>query len=204
LSSGILLVLLAAAGAQIPPVDQCASDPAFAAFRAELTQAIERRDADAILAKLADEVMVDFGGGHGKSAFAKAWNLDHPDQSGLWDELKTILRLGCTSERGGWSMPSLGSQLDAEADPLETYLAIVPGSPLRSEPRDDSFVVAQLNWDLLTLHDVTDDQKWLRVSLRDGRAGYVRSEETRNPLDYRMGVQRVHDALRITHFVAGD
>ena len=101
-------------------------------------------------------------------------------------------------------MPSLGSQLDAEADPLETYLAIVPGSALRSEPRDDSFVVAQLNWDLLTLHDVTDDQKWLRVSLRDGRAGYVRSEETRNPLDYRMGVQRVHDALRITHFVAGD
>jgi hypothetical protein len=189
---------------RLPPIDQCAADSDFVAFRAGLARAADRQNVGAIMAALDDKVLVDLGGGYGKAAFAKAWNLDDPKTSRLWAELKTILRLGCARSDDTWLLPSMFEQIGPEIDTLETYLAIVPESPLRQEPRNDGAVVARLDWDLLALREVVDGDRWYLVSLRDGRQGYVRADEVRNPLDYRMAVRRDRGAWRITAFVAGD
>ena len=189
---------------RLPPVDRCKGDASFTAFRMQLARAADRRDARAVMALLSDDVMVDFGGGSGKAAFAKAWKLDRPRESGLWDEVKTILRLGCVHEKSGWLMPSFGSQLEVHLDPMTTLFAIRPGSALRSQPRADAPVVTRLDWDVLILKEVSGDDGWLRVSLHDGREGYVRPAQVRSPLDPRMTVDRINGRLRITAFVAGD
>lgn len=204
MNSSLLVLLLASSVTRLPPIDQCTGDAAFAAFRAELANAADRRDVDTVMAMVDDNVLVDFGGGQGKEAFAQDWKLDDPDKSGLWSELKTILRLGCIAENEGWHMPSFGSQLDAKTDPVDALLAIDPGSALRSEPRDDGEVVAKLDWDVLKLKEVVPGEEWFLVSLEDGRTGYVRSEQVRSPIGYRIGVQSMSGMLRITTFVAGD
>jgi hypothetical protein len=115
-----------------------------------------------------------------------------------------LLRLGCWKGEGGYLMPSLFEQLGADVDTLETYVAIVPQAMLRSGPSADSAAVARLDWHVLRLERVSDDLKWYRVSLRDGRRGYVRASEARNPLEHRMLVARVGGVWRITALVAGD
>ena len=138
-----------------------------------------------------------------RRGFVAAWGLDKPQPSKVWGEIGTLLRLGCIRGAGGHLMPSLFEQIDAEQT-LETYVAIVPGSPLRAEPRAGAPAVATLHWDLLRLEDVMDDPAWWRVRLADGRSGYVRDAEARNALDYRMLVSEIDGVWRIRALVAGD
>ena len=201
----VALALAAARPNRLPPIDQCTKDISFRRFRQELTRISKERDSAALLEVLDDNVMTDFGPeGTGKAAFTKTWQFDEPDSSAVWDELGTILRLGCTVEDGVWAMPSLGHQLKDDADPFDTLLAVEPNSALRAEPSDDAKAIAKLNWDVLSMIEVLPDSDWFKVKLRDGRTGFVRKAQVRNPLDYRMIVQRTDTGFRITAFVAGD
>jgi hypothetical protein len=192
---------------RLPPVDQCASDPSFADFRDALLAAIERRDRDALLALVAEDIEVDFGGGAGRDYFASVWELDRPDTSRLWDELGRALRLGCARDPEGqyYSSPSMFLTGEAAfADPFTGAVAIRPGAELRSAPNAASDVVGALDWDVMTVPDWDHEASWQRVELADGRGGYVRSEDLRSPIDYRIVFQRIGGSWRITTFIAGD
>ena len=114
----LLCLLLAVPGAaagqrrQLPPVDQCAADASFAAFRTSLLDAIERRDSAFLLSIVADEITFNFGGGEGREAFRELWTLDRPETSGLWAELGAVLRLGCARDGDTIWAPSMFRQLD--------------------------------------------------------------------------------------------
>lgn len=189
---------------RLPPIDQCGSDASFQRFRSELARAVQRRDRAALLRLVDDDVQIDFGGGSGRKAFVAAWKLDKPGQSRLWNELRTLLQLGCVKGEGGYLMPSLFEQVGDDMDSLETYVAVVPGAPLRSAPRADAPVVATLYWDVLKLEEVSDDQQWSFVSTKGGRRGYVRLDQIRNPLDSRLLVVKTRGEWRIKALVAGD
>lgn len=207
MNSGALLaalIMAATAPTRLPPIDQCSDDPSFRNFRSELEQTVRRQDSARLLKLVDDNVQVDLGGnGFGKIAFTAAWALDKPQQSEIWEEIGTLLRLGCIRGEGGHLMPSLFEQIAPE-QMLETYVAVVPGSPLRSRPAAGAPAVATLYWDVLSLEEVMDDRKWWRVRLADGRRGYVRDVEARNPLDYRMLVGKMSGKWRIRALVAGD
>ena len=157
----------------------------------------------ALLRLASDDVQTDFGGGSGKVEFRRHWKLDRPDKSDLWAELTTILALGCTLDGSAALIPSLSEPMDT-LDPFESYVAIVPGSPLRREPRDGAEPVSTLDWHVLTLTSVSTDNLWYHVRLADGRSGYVRADEVRSPVDYRLVAERRGDRWLITALVAGD
>ena len=98
-----------AAGPRHPPIDQCAADRGFATFRAGLRKAISARDWPGFSAALADDVIVDFGGGAGKQAFAEAWDKGAPT-SRLWAQAKAALGLGCSVSGNTYEAPSIGRQ----------------------------------------------------------------------------------------------
>ena len=206
MSSSAFFTALALAGAapdRLPPIDQCQTEPSLVAFREALGDAAKKRDVEALLRLTIDDVQTDFGGGSGKAEFTRHWRLDRPDQSGLWTELAAILGLGCTLDGSTAVIPSLSEPMDS-LDAFETYVAIIPGSPLRREPREDSGAVAKLDWHLLTLKSATVDRRWFHVQLADGRSGYVRADEVRSPIDYRLVAERRGKRWLITAFVAGD
>ena len=110
----MLLLLLSAvpakaAGPRHPPIDQCAADRGFATFRAGLRKAIAAKDWPGFRASLADDVIVDFGGGAGKQAFAEAWDKGAPT-SRLWAQAKAALSLGCSISGNTYEAPSIGRQ----------------------------------------------------------------------------------------------
>lgn len=204
----LLVSLILAAGPgpdRRPPIDQCAQDPTFAAFRDALEQAIARRDRDQVVAILSDDVLVDFGGGAGRDDFVRAWALDRPHVSALWTELGTVLELGCAREQDGsfWA-PSLYLQLADQKDPFAAAIAIRPGAALRAAPDPASPLVATLDWDVVALQPWEGTGDWRPVALSDGRSGFVAGGDLRSPLDYRAGFARIDGEWRMIAFVAGD
>jgi hypothetical protein len=189
---------------RLPPVDLCASDQSFAAFRVQLRQAIAGKDRAFILAMITDDIEVDFGGGAGRGDFERTWTLDRPETSPLWEELGEVLDLGCVPDGEGlyWS-PSMFREEGID-DPFSAALAIHPGGALHEAADASSPVVATLDWDLLTVPEWNGEAAWQRAQTADGRSGYVRSSELRSPIDYRAGFRKIDGRWRMIVFIAGD
>jgi len=91
-----IAIALAIGAARIPPVDQCTRDRPFVQFRSELRRTVAKRDAEALLKVVADDVYASFGGYIGKKDFIELWKLGrNPRQSHVWQELGKALELGC-------------------------------------------------------------------------------------------------------------
>ena len=202
----LLAVPNAAAGQrrQLPPVDQCAADASFAAFRTSLLDAVERRDAAFVLSMIADDITFNFGGGEGRDAFRETWTLDRPEASGLWAELGAVLRLGCARDGDTMWAPSMFRQLDDLEDPTSALVALGGGAVVRAAPSEESAALERLEWDVLSWRSVDAPEGWLPVALADGRPGFVRRGEVRSLLDYRAGFVRRGGRWRMHYFIAGD
>jgi hypothetical protein len=101
----------------------------------------------------------------------------------------------------------LWSQNLGTDDPFSAFVSLGTEVPLRSEPREDAPIIRPLNWEVVTLTGPYNlDQAYLEVSTRTGDKGYVRFEQLRSEIDYRLIVSRdeASGAWRITHFIAGD
>ncbi|MGZ8361045.1 MAG: hypothetical protein ACXWUX_11050 [Allosphingosinicella sp.] len=206
--TAVLAVSLLAAPAAAPdrraPIDTCASDASFVAFRDNLRGAIARRDRAALLAVVTDATIVDYGGGVGRADFVSAWRLDDPANSPVWRELEDALGLGCArDEDGSFWAPSIAIQL-ADQDDLFSAMIARPGAVLRAEADAASAAVAGLEWDVLTLQSDDGSDDWLPVTLVDGRSGFVRREQVRALLDYRAVFERIDGRWVMSAFVAGD
>lgn len=186
-----------------PPIDQCAADASFAAFRASLREAIGRRDRAFILSIIPDDILVNFGGDRGREAFARQWRLDQAD-SPFWDELQGTLALGCAREEDEYVSPSLGPQLADQHDPFDVVVAVRSGAALRAAPDDGAAVLARLDWDVLQMRGVEAPEDWIAVRRADGREGFVRRADVRSPLDYRAHFARAGGRWQMYVFIAGD
>lgn len=205
-----LAALLAAAAppapfpARLPPIDQCKGDASFVQFRNKLTQIVAAQDRDRLLALLDANVMVDFGGGAGPVEFARHWSFDPEEYGNIWDQLETMLQLGCTNSNGIRLIPSLSGQLnDYGADEVFEMRLVLPGARLFKEPGNERTAVPVAAW---TVGRVTNSggDLWTGVKLADGREGFISDDLLYEPLGYRMLVDKRGGEWRITAFVAGD
>jgi hypothetical protein len=187
---------------RLPPVEQCQAEPGLSQFRADLHRAVVRKDQRALIAMLADDVEVNFGGDRGPELFAANWKFDEPVESHVWAELREALDFGCAPSGDAFVAPSFVTQFPDALDPFDTIIAR-PGAWLRRGRQDSAEGRVQLDWHLAT---VTDDSHsdWLGVKLIDGRRGFVRRGETISPLDYRLVFEKRAGQWLITAFVAGD
>ncbi|MGZ8998844.1 MAG: SH3 domain-containing protein [Allosphingosinicella sp.] len=203
---GLALLILSPSepARRLPPIDECASDLAFAAFRSGLIEAVEQRDAVRLLAAVGENIEFDFDDGSGRDRFATNWHLDRPQDSPLWDELGTVLSLGCARSGDGayWS-PSLAASNEID-DPFATFLVIRPGATMHASADAGSAVLANLDWDLVERVEWAGENPWWKVRLADGREGYVRGVDLRSPVDYRAGFERIDGRWQMTVFITGD
>ncbi len=202
---GLLLAIAAPDGlpARLPPIDACAADPSFAAFREELLAIIARRDTDRLLAIVTDDATFSFGGYEGPTGLVDLWGLGQPDESEMWGVLEGTFALGCAVDPDGVRVsPSFFLQAGDADDIFETYLAVTPGEALRARPEHDSAAIALLDWDVLTW--IGEDGGMYHMRLADGRTGYVEPAAVRGLLDFRVGFAHRDGRWRLIFFVAGD
>jgi len=194
---------------RLPPVDNCAAEPGFAAFRTQLLRAVARRDPAFIRSIAADDIVWNFGDEPGIVGFYAGWGLGQPATSRIWIELESMFRLGCArDEEGRLWVPALslaaGEEEDGE-EAVEQWLVLGPRVPLRAAPSETSGVVAVLDWEVVTATPddlgVTD---WFRVTLDDGRRGFLPGANIRSLAGHRAVFERRGGQWRMTAFVAGD
>ncbi len=184
----------------LPPRDECAADPGFAGFRAELLDIVARHDATRLLAIVTDDIRFSFGGGEGRANFAAEWGLADPDTSGLWVELAKALASGCARDEQTMSAPYIFRRFPDELDVFSSGVA-GPGARLyRTRVTDGDSVL--IPWEILD--EVERDGGWARVRLSDGRAGFVETIDVLNPTDYRAIFEKRDGRWRMTTFIAGD
>ena len=203
------LIVLAALLAQpeaiperLPPVESCSTEAGFGAFRARLKDVVASKDDQGLLAMLSDDVEVNFGGDQGPALFAANWKFDEPGESHVWPELEEALSQGCTQSGDALVAPSFVANFPHALDAFETVI-LPPGTVLRGGKRDDTPALGAMDWHLASVTD-DKDESWIAIRLVDGRRGFVRRDQTINPLDYRLVFEKRDGEWMITAFVAGD
>jgi hypothetical protein len=191
---------------RLPPVDQCAAEPGFRIFKDALKRSVERRDGDGLLALLAADVTVNFGGDTGRDAFARQWDLKAGSPHELWKQLGAILALGCGKSGSTLVMPSLASQFDSDSDEdvFDKLIVTSSAAELRAAPKPASARIASLSWDVVTALERRHQDDWVQVRLADGRKGWILGRQLRSLLDYRAVIEKRGGQWMITAFVAGD
>ena len=187
---------------RLPPVELCASEAGFSSFRSRLDDIIAKKDERSLLAMLSDDVEVNFGGDRGPALFAANWKFDERGESHVWAELEAAMKLGCSPTGDAFIAPSFVPRFPDTLDAFETVI-VRPGTQLRADRSDAAKGLGRLDWHLARVSD-DGGPAWLGVEILDGRKGFVRRDQTVNPLGYRAVFEKRGGKWLITAFVAGD
>lgn len=206
---------------KVYPVDEGPQDAGFVAFRQNLLDAVERRDASAIRAIVAEDIRYSFGADGAREGFLEEWGGDVPGGIGeaLYRELGDVLRGGGVwqdAPGGGrlFHAPYTSSAVDVE-DPYTTGVITGEGVNVRSAPSTQGRILAQLSYETVPLPQgvTTDgatvtldgrDYGWTPVELPGGQTGYVVDKYLRRPIGYRAWFEKLDGRWMMTSFIAGD
>ncbi len=185
------------------PRDECTSIAGASAFRERLASVVEARDIDGLVALAANDVQLDFGGGSGAQELRK--RLADKDWK-LWDELDTLLTLGCAAnDQGGITLPWYFNQKIEKIDPMMGMIVMGQDVPLRAGPGDKDKPVRMLSWDAVELAaGLQPDKPYQNVKLPDGTLGFVETSKLRSLIAYRMIASSRDGDWRFTTLIAGD
>ncbi|MBI1238925.1 MAG: hypothetical protein GC199_06230 [Alphaproteobacteria bacterium] len=194
-----------------PPIDESASDPDFNAFKERLEAIVAARDADALIAIVAPDIKISFGGDDGQAEFISGWQPEDPN-SPIWTELSAILSLGLTKEEMGWTGPYVFSRWPDQFDAFEYLLVLDKETPLLADPCDPASVLVTLGDAIVRQADPDDGGpsacdwplEYTSVDDEKGHKGYIATDRMRSPLDYRANFQKIDGEWRLAFLVAGD
>lgn len=199
--------------AKLLPFDEAPQDPSFFLFRARLLEALAARDTTFLYAHLAPEAHLSFGGHTGRAGLQELW---HPGEaeSELWSTLARVAAGGGAfqpTHQGGtrfvapyyWAAwDTLGLDAFSHGVVLGAHVRV------REAPGLESAVLDTLSHDVVRVADfypVGDEAEgWARVTLADGRTGYLSQAYLASPIGYRVGFEQRDGVWQITYFVAGD
>ena len=155
------------------------------------------RDKKAVLALSDPNIRTTFGGDGNASELEKVLTED------LWRELEEVLNLGGNFREGMFWAPYVYSAWPESHDAFEELAVIADDVPLRASADATAPAIATLSRDLVTRVS-QPEKEWQKVTLSDGKSGFVETKFVRSPVDYRAGFLRGPNGWRMNAFVAGD
>jgi|GEM_PF-571317 len=205
-----------AAESPFAPRDECSALVGGAPFLAALKAAVEMRDTAVLVALSANDVKLGFGGQDGAANLRTALDAEG---SVLWNELAEMIPMGCAAnDTGGMTIPYYFDQ-SSSLDPFEAMIVTGMDVQLREAPGDEAPVMASLTWrevakapepsgqGAAAISSAAEGWTKVRVPAR-GEAremlGYIRSEDLRSMVDYRLLASSRNGRWRITALLAGD
>ena len=185
------------------PRDECAAIPGAAEFRKQLAAVVGERDVEGLVALVANDVRLDFGGGEGANLLRA--HLLQSDRS-LWDELDDVLALGCAGNgQGGITLPWYFEQDFGSIDPMMGMIVRGEKIPLRSASEKDAEEMRALSWDVVQLVDgLQPGAPFQKVRLADKTEGYIETAQLRSLIGYRVIASSRNGKWSITSLASGD
>lgn len=207
----VLFLSLAAPvqAAKLVPVNDLVSDPLLADLVAKLLKACDEKDFKPFEEALAPDAISSFGGDAGPKGFRDVYGIDDPNSS-FWSEFKVALALGgAFMEDGRFAAPYVYANWPEDLDGFAHVAAIGDKTQLYSRPTDDAKILADVTHEVLQLVETDREspalppEGWIHV--KAGKTdGYVKSTETRSPVDYRAVFQKTANRWWLGAFVSGD
>lgn len=198
--------------ATLQPVDEAASDPDFARFRAELLQAVERRDTASLLAVVAPDIRSTFGDDNGRGAFRRRWELDRPGQSEVWGVLERVLRAGGRFRAAEgttlFMAPYVYAAWPAGFDGFEHVATTSDDAVVRARPDSSATAIGILPYRIVRIgwprSNESAGESWTEIELPDGRRAWIAAADVYSPVGYRAIFQLRDGAWIMSVLIAGD
>ena len=203
---------------KLTPIDQAELNSSFAAFRAQLLAAVEKKEVDFLLKHVDDQIKIGFGAEYGKEDFIKSWNLDKdPENSLVWQKLKEVLNLGGIFTNETLTSFTAPYTFHVSVDDPYGY-KVITGTQVRvrAEPRLQGSVLGSLNYDVVQSADLNPGElpvldtlnnevhSWEKIRTPQGNVGYVYGKFVRSPIDFRANFKQQADTWKMMFFLAGD
>lgn len=196
------------------PHDECTDQPGAGEFLANLRKAVAARDTNALVALAAEDIRLDFGGGAGVATLRSRLELAAEDDEpaarspGLWDELDTLLDMGCAADGAVLIMPWYFAQ-EIEVETGRGFIVTGEDVPLYTSISKESPVLDRISWDVVELvDDIRSTPEMRHVAWTDAEGdtidGFVAGEMLRSTIDYRLLANRRNNRWRITALIGGD
>ena len=192
--------------------DEGPQDPSFLKFRNALKDIIARKDAAALMKRVAPNIENSFDRAEsGAAKFRKGWKPEDP-KSELWPCLALIVNMGGNFDsKTAFSAPYVSSAFPSDVDVFEHVVVTAENAVMRSAPKADASVVRKLDRDILTLvksaskpqHEAGPDD-WSEVKDAKGAQGFVSDRDVRSPIDYRASFEKRKGRWLLTSLLAGD
>lgn len=132
-----------AAAEHLEPRNACTSMAGADEFRMTLVTAVANRDPDMLQTVIDPGILLDFGGGSGWEEMRA--RLDAADYR-LWDELDTVIRLGCDrAYQDSLVMPYYWGQDFGDMDAYGTYIVLGADVPMFATAKSERRI-ARLRW----------------------------------------------------------
>lgn len=202
----LILALTAASIAsadRLPPVDESAADPSFAAFKTRLLRILERRDVQGLISTLDPQIRAGFGEKEGIDAFHRYWKLDQPAQSRIWNELGKVLRLGVTRDDPEFIAPYVFTKFPHTVDAFRYAAVTRAGAAMHESSSSSSKVVATTDYDIVELLGGRQNG-WVEARTYEGATGWLPQGDVRSPIEYRAFFEKKGGDWKMTAFVTGD
>jgi hypothetical protein len=203
-----LSTTIASAEPQLLSIDESSKDKGFAAFKKDLTAAIEKRDAKFIESILTSDVLASFGEEKGPKGFQRIYDFKKADAP-FWREFAGVLALGGIFTRGRteFTAPYVFAEWPEDFDAIEYVALTAKDVVVRSAANAESKEIARLSYSILRLAAESDSpgqQPWVAVHNPKGGIGFVPASAMRSALNYRAQFRREFKAWKLASFLAGD
>ena len=187
---------------QMLPIDEAAEDTNLLAFREALLDAVEDRNIQFLEDHLAEN------GKYGFDGTTKELLLETWDES-MWIEMDKAVGLGgifFDEEKTEFITPYTFKGFPDNYDGFEFNVAISSDVKVYEIKDISSTVIDTLNYSVVKVPAMYEDELWTIVELPSGKLGYVKSEEIRSPIDYRVYFTKKPDSgeWEITGMLVGD
>jgi len=124
---------------------------------------------------------------------------------GLWEELETLLALGCAANgEGGITIPWVADQKTNVDEPGAAMLVMGENVPVYSAPDEAAPAIGTISWDVVEISGLGPDDRFQEVALPDGARGFIATDALRSLLDYRLTASSRNGKWSITTFLSGD
>lgn len=184
---------------RILPVDETSQNPEYLSFRDELLKKIDERDMNYLKAHVDPDILWS-GMERGADLLEMFWHEEE------WLELKRVLELGGKFddplEPSHFAAPYVTLLFPDTFDAFEYVVALKGDVKVYAERNERSDVLDVLDYEIVKA--AYEDGDWTPVTTPRGVKGYVKSKETRSPLNYRASFAVENGVWSLVAFVAGD
>lgn len=205
-----LTVQAATSSQKVYPADETVNDLSFMEFKLNLLKAIKAKDVEFILKIITPETKLSFGEDHGREGMERLWGLSHDKNSGFWDVMERILRLGCVQTKGPngvwFYAPYTYTNFKGE-DSFSVLIITGHDVNLRQKPNSNAGILEKLDYDTVQIANpqkYSVSEPWPHVISPSGRSGYVSRKYLISPVDYRAGFTKINGEWKLLFFVTGD